>query len=91
MSADLHFSWTALWFHNMTALDFGVAVNVFWRHLKSGLYDKNDPYGNKDPLPAGKALALIARALKELQELPEDYQQFYSRQMISQIRQALHT
>lgn len=81
----------ALWFHNMTALDFGVAVNVFWRHLKSGLYDKNDPYGNKDPLPAGKALALIARALKELKELPEDYQQFYSRQMISQIRQALHT
>uniref|UniRef100_A0A090XAE1 JmjC domain-containing protein n=1 Tax=Ixodes ricinus TaxID=34613 RepID=A0A090XAE1_IXORI len=23
----------ALWFHNMTALDFGVAVNIFWRHL----------------------------------------------------------
>ena len=23
----------ALWFHNMTALDFGMAVNVFWKNL----------------------------------------------------------
>ena len=44
----------ALWFHNMTALDFSVAVNVFWRNLPRELYDKKDPYGNKDPLPASK-------------------------------------
>ncbi|CAN7985964.1 unnamed protein product [Ixodes hexagonus] len=80
----------ALWFHNMTALDFGVAVNIFWRHLEAGLYDKNDPYGNKDPLPAGKALAMVTKVLKELHQLPEDYQQFYGRQMILQIRQTFH-
>lgn len=44
----------ALWFHNMTALDFSVSVNVFWRNLDPELYDKKDPYGNKDPLPASK-------------------------------------
>jgi tRNA wybutosine-synthesizing protein 5 len=44
----------ALWFHNMTALDFSLAVNVFWRNLQPDFYDKKDPYGNKDPLPASK-------------------------------------
>ena len=44
----------ALWFHNMTSLDFSVAVNIFWRNLERDLYDQKDPYGNKDPLPASK-------------------------------------
>lgn len=44
----------ALWFHNTLALDFGVAVNVFWRHLPRALYDKKDTYGNKDVLPAAR-------------------------------------
>lgn len=44
----------ALWFHNMTSLNFSVSVNVFWRNLDQELYDKKDPYGNKDPLPASK-------------------------------------
>ena len=46
----------ALWFHNMTSLDFSVAVNVFWRNLGTEVYDKKDPYGNKDPVPASKVL-----------------------------------
>lgn len=46
----------ALWFHNMTSLDFSVAVNVFWRNLNPDVYDKKDPYGNKDPLPASKVM-----------------------------------
>ncbi|XP_077509433.1 tRNA wybutosine-synthesizing protein 5-like [Amblyomma americanum] len=80
----------ALWFHNMTALDFGIAVNVFWRHLDASLYDGNDPYGNKDPIPAGKALASVTKAVKELRLLPSDYQQFYALKMISQIKEAFH-
>lgn len=44
----------ALWFHNVTSIDFSVAVNVFWRNLPAQVYDKKDPYGNKDPLPAAK-------------------------------------
>lgn len=46
----------ALWFHNMTSLEFSVAVNVFWRNLNPEVYDKKDPYGNKDPLPASKVI-----------------------------------
>lgn len=46
----------SLWLHNMTSLDFSVAVNVFWKNLNPELYDKKDPYGNKDPLPASKVI-----------------------------------
>ncbi|XP_037567342.1 tRNA wybutosine-synthesizing protein 5-like isoform X2 [Dermacentor silvarum] len=80
----------ALWFHNMTALDFGIAVNVFWRNLDASLYDKNDPYGNKDLVPAAKALASVERAVKGLQLLPFDCQQFYALKMISQIKETFH-
>ena len=30
----------ALWFHNMKARDFGVAVNIFWKELEGRLYDQ---------------------------------------------------
>lgn len=39
----------ALWFHNVISEEFGVGVNVFWKHLSSECYDKTDTYGNKDP------------------------------------------
>ncbi|CAG7827609.1 unnamed protein product [Allacma fusca] len=42
----------ALWFHNITALDFSISVNVFWKNLPLDLYDKKDTYGNKDFIPA---------------------------------------
>ena len=37
----------ALWYHNMRAEDFGVAVNVFWKELGEEVYDKKDSYGNR--------------------------------------------
>ena len=37
----------SMWFHNMTAKDFGIAVNLFWKNLADKLYDPKDPYGNK--------------------------------------------
>lgn len=81
----------ALWFHSMTSLDFGIAVNVFWKNLDTELYDKNDPYGNKDPLPASKALTSVVKAVKDIQQaLPSDYQHFYALKMISQIKEAFH-
>ncbi|XP_064459258.1 tRNA wybutosine-synthesizing protein 5-like [Ornithodoros turicata] len=76
----------ALWFHNMTALDFGVAVNVFWRHLEGACYEKSDVYGNKDPVPAAKALAHLHKAMRELQQLPTEYREFYGRRMIEEIK-----
>ncbi|GFR63638.1 tRNA wybutosine-synthesizing protein 5 [Elysia marginata] len=76
----------ALWFHNMTYLEFGVAVNVFWRHMEAKLYDNKDPYGNKDPLPAQRASQIVDRALKTLEELPEEYRDFYARRLCDRIR-----
>lgn len=76
----------ALWFHNTLALTFGVGVNVFWRHLPENSYDKKDPYGNKDPLAATRALQALERCLGILDELPEDYRDFYARRMVLRIR-----
>ena len=77
----------ALWFHNMTAVDFGVAINVFWKNLQlpSDVYDKKDPYGNKDLLPAAKALRMLDNVTKQLEDLPTDYKDFYGRQLIARI------
>ncbi|XP_028991785.1 tRNA wybutosine-synthesizing protein 5 isoform X3 [Betta splendens] len=76
----------ALWFHNTLALEFGVGVNVFWRHLPVNSYDRKDPYGNKDPVAAARALQALDKALKTLDELPADYQDFYGRRMIQLIQ-----
>lgn len=74
----------ALWFHNMLALDFGVAVNVFWKNLEDEkMYDPKDLYGNKDPLPAAKALRMLDNVLRQLDDLPEEYKDFYGRLLIS--------
>lgn len=77
---------SALWFHNTLAQQFGVGVNVFWRHLPADSYDKKDPYGNKDPVAATRALQALERALKTLDELPADYMDFYGRRMIQRIQ-----
>ncbi|XP_008327158.1 tRNA wybutosine-synthesizing protein 5 [Cynoglossus semilaevis] len=76
----------ALWFHNTTALQFGVGVNVFWRHLPVDSYDRKDPYGNKDPVAAARALQVLERALNILDDLPADYKDFYGRRMIQRIQ-----
>ncbi|XP_069589733.1 tRNA wybutosine-synthesizing protein 5 isoform X3 [Ranitomeya imitator] len=76
----------ALWFHNTVAEEFGVGVNVFWRHLPSDCYDKTDTYGNKDPTAASRAVQILDRALKTLDELPEEYKDFYARKMVVRIQ-----
>lgn len=77
---------TALWFHNTLALQFGVGVNVFWRHLPENSYDKKDPYGNKDPVAVARALQALDRALGILDELPAEYRDFYARRMVLRVR-----
>ncbi|KAL4217029.1 tRNA wybutosine-synthesizing protein 5 [Mactra antiquata] len=76
----------ALWFHNVISLEFGVAVNVFWKHLDDKFYDNKDTYGNKDLLPAYRANQIIDRAIKTLDELPEEYKDFYARCAIDRIK-----
>ncbi|CAL8240768.1 unnamed protein product [Merluccius merluccius] len=77
----------ALWFHNTLALQFGVGVNVFWRHLAAKSYDKKDLYGNKDPAAATRALQALERALHMLDELPASYRDFYGRRMVQRVQQ----
>lgn len=76
----------ALWFHNMLALDFGVAVNVFWKELPGNLYDTKDPYGNKDHLPAAKAQRMMDNVIRQLNDLPPEYKDFYARKLIDRIK-----
>ena len=65
-------------------------MNVFFRHLEANCYDTKDPYGNKDPQAAARALQILNRALKCLEELPDNYRDFYGRRMVSQIESKVY-
>lgn len=77
----------ALWFHNVTALEFGVAVNVFWRHLGAEFYDSKDTYGNKDPPQVQRSLQMVERAAKVLSELPQEHRQFYGHRLVEHLKE----
>ena len=79
----------ALWFHNVTALDFGVAVNVFWRHLGAEFYDAKDTYGNKDPPQVQRALQVVEKAAKLLGELPQEYRRFYGHRLLAHLQERI--
>ena len=64
-----------------------MAVNVFWRHLDAAFYDNKDPYGNKDLVQGTRALQVVDRALKILDELPEDYKDFYVHRLMLRLAQ----
>lgn len=81
----------ALWFHNVTSEEFGVGVNVFWKQLPSEYYDKTDTYGNKDLTAASRAIQILDRALKTLEELPEEYRDFYGRRMALHIQEKTYS
>jgi len=76
----------ALWFHNMKADDFGVAVNVFWKELENRFYDPKDVYGNKDLVPGSKSLAMLDNVFKQLKLLPPTYADFYARRLVQRIQ-----
>ena len=75
----------------MLAKDFGVAVNVFWRELEDKLYDPKDPYGNKDHLLAVKAMRMLDNMMKQLQDLPEEYKDFYARKLVSRVQEKCYS
>lgn len=69
----------ALWFHNVTSLDFSIAINVFWRGLDDAAeYNPKDLYGNKDLRAAERAVAAAEKAARLLAHLPEPYRSFYA-------------
>ncbi|GFY78948.1 tRNA wybutosine-synthesizing protein 5 [Trichonephila inaurata madagascariensis] len=81
----------AFWFHNMKYLDFGIAVNVFWKELDPIFYDKKDPYGNKDLLPAQQAFASLDKAMASLSKLPPSYKEFYCKRLIALIQKKMES
>ncbi|KAF6213292.1 hypothetical protein GE061_011010 [Apolygus lucorum] len=78
----------ALWHHNTVARVFGVGLNVFWKNLPHEMYDKTDVYGNKDPLPASKALSDVNKAIQSLNVLPKTYRNFYIQRAIAALEDA---
>ena len=79
----------SLWFHHVTAVQFGVAVNVFWKHHENKFYDARDPYGNKAPPQVQKVTQSLDKAIKLLEELPSDFQRFYSGRVLASMEEKI--
>lgn len=71
----------------MISLSFSISVNLFWKHLEDNFYEKNDLYGNKDLLMAQKAFFAAGKAIKELNQLPMHYRQFYTKMIIQKFQE----
>lgn len=72
----------ALWYHNVLTLEPSVSISLFWRSLPPHLYPDRDVYGNKDLLPAVRAIELGQELNSTLSTLPEYYRNFYSSRIV---------
>ncbi|KAL0278797.1 UNVERIFIED_CONTAM: hypothetical protein PYX00_000502 [Menopon gallinae] len=81
----------ALWFHNITALEMSVGVNIFWKNLPDDFYDKKDTYGNKDLTVATKAFSALENSIKALDTLPFEYKDFYLKRMVQMLQEKLES
>ncbi|CAH1405832.1 unnamed protein product [Nezara viridula] len=79
----------AFWFHNVLCNTFSIGVNVFWKHLDNEMYDKHDVYGNKDIIPAAKALDHIGKARNLLKTVPKECRFFYLHRCIADLKKAI--
>lgn len=79
----------ALWFHNVTSIDYSVAVNSFWRGLDDKFYDSKDTYGNKDPPQVQRAMQMVDKAVGLLGELPDTFREFYCQRLIARVREKM--
>eukprot|EP00759_Apiculatamorpha_spiralis_P037339 PhF_6_TR37209/c0_g1_i1/m.54856/K18066/TYW5; tRNA wybutosine-synthesizing protein 5 len=81
----------SMWFHNVTALDPAISVNVFWRHLEEGAYDPKDTYGNRDLPAMVQAREKIVAAAKDIvKSVPADYRAFVLHQVLDDLEKELH-
>lgn len=79
----------ALWYHCVQSQGFSVSVNVFWRNLAVGAYVPKDLYGNRDLVGSEAATKAVDEAIRALQGLPQEYQQFYGTRLVRQVQQSL--
>eukprot|EP00669_Euglena_mutabilis_P008440 TRINITY_DN3496_c0_g1_i1.p1 TRINITY_DN3496_c0_g1~~TRINITY_DN3496_c0_g1_i1.p1 ORF type:complete len:463 (+),score=97.51 TRINITY_DN3496_c0_g1_i1:203-1390(+) len=77
----------ALWPHSTVGLTPSVSVNVFFRHLPEGQYDKKDIYGNKDLLLGQRAKQEAAKLRDTLQQLPAPYRDFYKQIVVQMLEE----
>ena len=45
-----------------------------------------DPYGNRVHLPAARADRMLDNVVRQLQQLPEEYTQFYANQLVNKLK-----
>jgi len=79
----------AFWFHNVQALDFSVAVNVFWKPLENEFYDRKDMFGNRELIPWQRSQEGISRILGVISRLPKNAREFYGRKLMLMIKNKL--
>ena len=60
-------------------MSLSVAVNIFWRAFSTEMYPRKDLYGNADLIVFAEA----ERAVQKITELPEPYNSFYLRKLVS--------
>lgn len=80
----------AMWFHNVRTLSPCYGLNFFFRHLPIEMYQTNDLYGNRDPVPAQKAHKNVQNAMDQLAELPEGYRRFFLSKLILELKKSLN-
>lgn len=80
----------ALWLHNVITLSFSIGVNIFWKHLDDSFYEKKDIYGNKDLTFASKAILFVDKSIKEINQLPVYYREFYTKRLIQMLNDNLN-
>lgn len=83
----------SMWFHHVRMTSCGVAINAFWHCVDKSLLDPKDVYGNRDPVPAQRAIQTVPLALggclteqvqrvrQQLEPLPPHMQGFYLRRL----------
>lgn len=68
----------SLWLHAAAPTEgLSVAVNVFFRHLRSGYAAGRDVYGNRDVAAYEKGRREVSKLVKSFEDLPEEMGRFY--------------
>ncbi len=79
----------AMWYHCVQSRGFSVSVNMFWHNLDPQVYASKDLYGNRDLVASEAAGKAVHEALRALQTLPVEYQQFYGARLVGVMRTML--
>ncbi|KAH0605529.1 uncharacterized protein H6S33_004751 [Morchella sextelata] len=74
-----------LWPHAALPLEPCVAINVFFRGLKSGYGVGKDVYGNRDLAAYEKGRGLVGRIAREFEGLPETARRFYMERLVEEL------